>query len=410
MKFKKKWESVLINHPENAHKVFGARDKTLDKPCIVIVDHYVPQPDRDAGSRTIMAFISTLLKMNFNVKFWPDNLWFDPVYTPVLQQMGVEVLYGKAYKGNFEKWLQDSDGLVTHVLLSRPHIAQHYVDTLERFNNIRTVYYGHDLHFARLLNEFNLSGDSRLKSESEELYNLESSIWQKTDVVLYPSDDETTEIKSLFPSVDARTVSPYVYEGLENYYDRQPINSNKIIFVAGFGHPPNTDAAKWFVTEIFPIIKNNNPDATLFLIGSNPSVEVKELASDSILVTGYVTDEQLKEHYLSARVAVVPLRYGAGIKNKVVEAMAYGAPLVTTEVGAQGLANLNQILTISSEPNEFAQAVSNLLDDDDNWVRVSQAGIQFAEKRFSANAMMRTLSSALGVFIDEEISEEKECV
>ncbi len=395
-KFFEKWKDMLADHYNNADCVFKAKDRSWAKPCVVVVDHYVLQPDRDAGSRSTLAIITSLLKMGFTVKFWPDNLWFDPVYTPKLQQLGVEVIYGSEHVGKFKQWLLGAEGGVSHVLLNRPHVAANYVDLLREFPAIRRVFYGHDLHFERLQREYDLQPTAALKKEIDYFYNLETAIWQKVDVVLYPSIEEAETVKKIAPAVNAACVCPYVYENLERFAQRVPVQGNKIIFVAGFGHPPNTDAAVWFVKEIFPRIKVHQPDALLYLIGSKPTEQVLKLKSDSIIVTGYVSDEALAEHYATARVAVVPLRFGAGVKNKVVEAMAYGVPLITTEVGIQGLGGAEELIPVTSEPLQFATAVCSVLDRDELWSTYADAGNAYVARHYSLSAMQATLVDAFG--------------
>ena len=138
-----------------------------------------------------------------------------------------------------------------------------------------------------------------------------------------------------------------------------------ILFVAGFAHDPNEDAALWFVEKVFPIIRQRAPDVRLWLVGSQPTRKVRELAvNPSVAVTGFVTDEQLAAHYMTARVAIAPLRYGAGIKGKVLEAMRFGVPIVTTPFGVQGMAELADKLPVVSTPEPFAEAVLTLLTDD----------------------------------------------
>lgn len=394
-KFFDKWQDTLLTHEENAHCVFSARDKTLNKPCVVVVDHYVPRPDRDAGSRTMFAFIQSLLHMNCNVKFWPDNLWFDPGYTQQLQQLGVEVIYGNSYADKFEQWLRAAEGQITHVLLSRPHIAQNYLDCLKKFPNIRCIYYGHDLHFARLQNEADIKQDDSLRKEAADYLALESKIWNSVAVTLYPSDEETRYIRAQYPAVNAHTISPYIYPHAQDFIAREPVSGTDIVFVAGFGHPPNTDAALWFVQSIVPRVQEVVPGARVYLVGSNPSDQVKALGKGNIVVTGYVTDEQLLDFYRKARVAVVPLRYGAGIKNKVVEAMAYGVPLVTTHVGAQGLVGLEKIIPVTDDEAQFAAAIIEILRDDTRWRAASSQGAQFVGAHFSSAAMINHLYQAL---------------
>lgn len=396
-KFFEKWKDVLAEHYNNAECVFKAKDRSWKKPCVVVVDHYVLQPDRDAGSRSTLAIITSLLKMGFTVKFWPDNLWFDPEYTPKLQQLGVEVIYGAEHVGKFKQWLLSAEGGVSHVLLNRPHVAANYVDLLQAFPAVRTVFYGHDLHFERLQREYDLQPTAALKKEIEYFYNLETAIWQKVDVVLYPSQEEAQTVKKIAPAINAACVCPYVYENLDQFALRDPVQGNKIIFVAGFGHPPNTDAAVWFVKKIFPRIKNHQPDALLYLIGSKPTEQVLKLKSESVIVTGYVTDEALAEHYATARVAVVPLRFGAGVKNKVIEAMAYGVPLITTEVGVQGLDGADKLIPVTSEPQAFSAAVCSVLDKDELWSTYAGAGNAYVASRYSRAAMKATLANAFNL-------------
>lgn len=395
-KFFEKWKDVLAEHYNNADCVFKAKDRSWAKPCVVVIDHYVLQPDRDAGSRSTLAIITSLQKMGFTVKFWPDNLWFDPEYTPQLQQLGVEVIYGSEYVGKFKQWLLGTEGGVSHVLLNRPHVAANYVDLLQEFPAIRRVFYGHDLHFERLQREYDLQPTATLKKEIDYFYNLETAIWQKVDVVLYPSQEEAQTVKRIDPTINAACVCPYVYENLHRFAQRDPVPGNKIIFVAGFGHPPNTDAAVWFVKEIFSRIKIHQPDALLYLVGSKPTEEVLKLKSDSIVVTGYVSDEALAEHYATARVAVVPLRFGAGVKNKVVEAMAFGVPLITTEIGIQGLRGAEKLIPVISDPQQFATAVCSVLDSDELWSGYANAGNAYVASHYSLSAMQATLVDAFG--------------
>src|SRR6185436_8426105 len=135
-----------------------------------------------------------------------------------------------------------------------------------------------------------------------------------SDVVLYPSIEEVSALRSLVPQIDSRVVPPYCFA---SFVDDAKVDGRKdILFVAGFGHPPNVDAALWLREEVMPLVWAKRPDVKLRLVGSNPTDQVRALARDDTEVTGYVSDDVLLDHYRTARVAVVPLRYGAGIKSK----------------------------------------------------------------------------------------------
>jgi glycosyltransferase involved in cell wall biosynthesis len=104
-------------------------------------------------------------------------------------------------------------------------------------------------------------------------------------------------------------------------------------------------------------------------------------------VTGYVSDARLAELYDLARVAIVPLRFGAGVKNKVVEAMNFGTPLVTTSVGVQGMPGLDAFLPISDDAAALADYVIELLRNDERWFAVSDAGREYVAANFSSDAI-----------------------
>jgi glycosyltransferase involved in cell wall biosynthesis len=134
-------------------------------------------------------------------------------------------------------------------------------------------------------------------------------------------------------------------------------------------------------------VKAKFPSIRLTLVGSNPTPEVKALASDHIQVTGFVTDEQLAIYYSRARVASAPLLFGGGMKGKVVEAMRYGLPMVTTSFGAQGLAGAGDALGVHENPSDLANDLIRLLADDDEWRRRSAAGLEYVRQHFSREAM-----------------------
>lgn len=397
--FAKRWQAALASHYPNAERVSRARERAFDRPVVLVIDHYVPQPDRDAGSRTMMHFIQRLLELGCVVKFWPDNLWFDPLYTPALQKLGVEVFYGMEWADGFGRLMREQGREIDAVLLSRPHIASGYIDHIRANSDARIVYYGHDLHHRRLLQEYELSQDAGLLTAAATFETMEREVWERADVVLYPSKEETAVLNELAPSVDARTIPAYCFAGTQGVGPLE--QRHGVLFVAGFGHPPNIDAALWLHAEVMPKVWEKRPDVKLSLVGSNPTEQVMRLQGDNTEVTGYVTDEALARHYAMARIAVVPLRFGAGIKLKVVEALQHGVPLVTTPVGAQGLDGLEDVALVDADAEALAADILELLADDDAWNRHSQAGIDFVAEHFSPEAMRDVLASAIGVPVGE---------
>jgi glycosyltransferase involved in cell wall biosynthesis len=211
-------------------------------------------------------------------------------------------------------------------------------------------------------------------------------------VVLYPSDDETAVVAAE-PGVNARTLLPYCFHDFSS--PRAPLPEPVILFVGGFAHPPNQEAVLSFVDQMLPLIRARVPGVRLAIVGSNPPPNVLALANDAVSVRANVSDAELREAYRTARVAVVPLRYGAGVKLKVVEAMREGLPVVTTSIGAQGLPGLETIASICDDPQVFADAVSRLLTDDALWTERCAAQIDYVASRYSEAAFRGRLLGAV---------------
>lgn len=390
-KFAERWRDVLhAEHVDEDWDPLRAYDRPAGRKMILVVDHYIPQPDRDAGSRSMWCILRALTKMQLVVKFWPHDQSYDPEYTDWLQQAGIEVLVGDEIRENFSGWLAANRQHLEYVLLSRPQVAAEFLPELRRSSRATILYYGHDLHYARLMNEYELTHSVTARHQAESFRKVEQSLWGAVDVVYYPSSIETEVVRAEIPGVKAYTMPLYFFD------DAPPVKGPRerkgILFVAGFDRPPNVDAAKWLVRTIMPTVRAGAPERVLlWLVGSNPADEVRQLAGEDVEVTGYVTDEQLLAFYESARVAVVPLRMGAGMKGKVIEALHYGIPLVTTPVGAQGLDGLEAIVPVSGDDGELARRISVLLQDDETWLRTSREQQKYMEGRFSLQAMTQAL-------------------
>ncbi|MEO7066857.1 MAG: glycosyltransferase [Rhodanobacter sp.] len=396
-KFHQRWKRELeANHFPNAEQVCLARGRTAGRPVVLVIDHYIPQPDQDAGSRTMWQFMKMFRKQGIEVKFWPENLWYDPVYTTLLQDMGVEVIYGPEYHEGFEDWIQENGALVDCVLLSRPHVSVDFIDPIRRHSKAHILYYGHDIHHLRIDERMKIEPTKELKNERDRFARMEQTVWSKVDTIYYPADGETEYVKNWLREngrgAQAHTIPVYAFDDLAKASECNMAGRRDIIFVAGFAHAPNVDAARWFVSDVFPLVQSAAPGSRLYLVGSNPTDEVKALGSDLITVTGFVSDEELMSWYRASRVAVAPLRFGGGMKGKVIEAMRFGLPCVTTSIGAQGLQDAESFLQVSDEPAAIAAKIVTLLRDDVLWEKVSRMSQDFVRERFSESALWRIVS------------------
>jgi glycosyltransferase involved in cell wall biosynthesis len=391
--FRSRWQSILSSqHLPNGEHLLRARDRAHGREVVLVVDHYVPEPDRDAGSRTVLCMIHGLLQLGMVVKFWPHNLYFNPGYTEALQHLGVEVAYGDGV-GSFGQWLAENADDLDYVLICRPQVAADFLPDLKRYPRIARLYYGMDLHFNRMRQQAKEQSDLVVLRQAQRMETLERSVWRDMDVVLYPSSEESECVAAAEPGIAARTLLPYCFEHFAAL--RPPSTDPVLLFVGSFAHQPNRHGLMWFLDQVLPTIGMRAPAARLVVIGSNAPADIEALNSTLISVRSNVSDHELRELYRTARVAIAPLRYGAGVKLKVVEAMREGLPLVTTSIGAQGLPGLEEIVSICDESAAFADAVCRLLTDDMAWSERAAAQLDYAALRYSEAAFRNSLQQAL---------------
>jgi polysaccharide biosynthesis protein PslH len=157
--------------------------------------------------------------------------------------------------------------------------------------------------------------------------------------------------------------------------------SPSLLFIGNMGYPPCADAVLYFCREIFPLIRRKISTAEVWIVGRNPRPEVLQLNGDGVHVTGRVDD--IMPYYQQSAVCVVPLRAGGGTRLKILEAMAFGRPVVSTTIGCEGLDVVdNEHLMVADEPEQFAEKTVRLLSDRQLYQNISVKGRQLVETRY----------------------------
>ena len=389
-KLKNKWKDEFAKQCVNTGNPnpFRARERSMGKKIIMVVDHYVPTFDKDAGSKTTFQYLKMFLKKGYVVKFVGDNYLYEEPYTTVLQQMGIEVLYGQEYLTGIWDWLDKNGSEISIAYLNRPHIATKYVDYIAEHTDIKIIYYGHDLHFLREFREYELTGDVAKKRESDYWKSIEFTLMHKAAVSYYPSNVEKEAIHAIDDSVKVKAITAYVYETFLSNINKDFSKREGLLFVGGFAHPPNADAVLWFAEEVYPLIRKKR-NVNFYIVGSRVTEEIKALEQpgNGIIVKGFVSEEELSALYQSCKIVVVPLRYGAGVKGKVVEAIYNGAPIVTTSVGSEGIPGVEEVLRIEDKPEDFARAVTELYEDDEKLAQMCGKTQEYIKAHFSEEAV-----------------------
>jgi hypothetical protein len=173
-----------------------------------------------------------------------------------------------------------------------------------------------------------------------------------------------------------------------------PRDRDHLLFVGGFKHPPNADAAVYFVREILPLIRKQVPGVRVSVVGEDPPAQVLALRGGGVDILGYVPD--LEPLLRSATVSIAPLRFGGGLKGKVGEAMSYGLPVVTTPVGVQGMdPEHGRELMIADGHHAFADAVVRLCRDHELAARMSADARAYVSRHYSPEAVGDRVVAAL---------------
>lgn len=391
-KLRKKWAKEFALQCENNGNPFRARERSKGKKIILFVDHYIPTYDKDAGSKTTYQYLQMLIKQGYILKFLGDNFAKQEPYASVLQQMGIEILYGNHMQGDIWGWIEKNAQDIHLVYLNRPHIASKYIDFIRDNTELKIVYYGHDLHFLRLQREFELTGDIEKKKMSEYWKSIEFTLMYKADMSYYPSQNEINCIHEIDPDIRVKAITAYVYDRFKDISNRNYSQNEGLLFVGGFAHPPNVDALQWFIQDIFPKIREKL-DINFYIVGSNASEEIKALHNleNGIIFKGFVSDQELEELYEKVRLVVVPLRYGAGVKGKVVEALYYGSAVITTSVGAEGIPMANTVMRIADKGEDFAEEVLKLYGNIGKIQKMGEMAVEYIKDHNSYTGAWRLI-------------------
>jgi len=380
----------------NGQDVFAARQRDDYKSTVLVIDHYVPEFDKDAGSRSTFQYLRLLTRKGARVVFLPDNFLKLEPYTAALQRLGIEVLYGDRYALNWRTWWKENGRFFDVAYLHRPHIASRYIDEISANADVKTIYFGHDLHYLRTKREYDVTKQDDLLHEINKWQKLEHYVIRRSDVVYYPSPVEVQSVLQEFPDKCVKQIPLYITsplgESTPDFEDREGI-----LFVGGFRHPPNLDGVNWFVNEVFPLVVDALPSITFFVVGSRMPDDINGLNGDNVVVKGAVSDTDLDNLYSRVRLVVVPLRFGAGVKGKVLEAMRYKVPVVTTTVGSEGLPEPEIYLTIADSAEDFAREVRHLYTDSGRWSTLVRNGERILETYFSEQAAFEVIRDDFGL-------------
>ena len=354
---------------------------------LLVIAPYIPMADRGSEELRFTEMLRILVAQH-EVTLYTWSEWGQEVgaedkrrYRKIIENMGVtirvgyvrQVLKERPYDAILIEWFHSMDLIGEDIRTWQPQ-AKIIVDAV-------------DVEYRRLGIKAEVSGDPVDIAKAADTKSRELAAYADADFVITVSDEEREILLREFPGLRLQSV-PNIHRfpnKLSSLTD-EPL----MVFVGDYRVPPNVDAVKFFCRDVLPLIHARVPEAHFLVVGNAPTVEIRALASDRVTVTGYVPETA--PYLQKSRVSVAPLRFGAGMKGKVGEAVSHGIPVVTTSVGFQGMeVKHEEDVLVADSPAEFADAVVRLFRDRVLCDRMRESALHKMKERFGTEAARRRL-------------------
>jgi sugar transferase (PEP-CTERM/EpsH1 system associated) len=224
------------------------------------------------------------------------------------------------------------------------------------------------------------------------LKGYEADVCRRADRVVVVSDADREAVRAIAPGVPTTVVPNGV--DLAEYTDYQgPTEKYDLVFTGKMDFRPNIDAMLWLGREVWPLVRQHRPQASLAIVGQRPHPRLDALRDlPGITLTGWVDD--VRPYIAGAGVYVAPLRVGGGTRLKLLQAMAMGSAIVATSMGAEGFPVIGgRELLLADTPQSFALAVLTLLDDAGRRAQLGQLARRFVEATYGWDALVPRLEA-----------------
>ena len=378
--------------PQTIDVAVHARD---GRPRLLFIDWSTPRPDCDAGSITALYLMKILVDLGYDVVFAPDDMLRLGHYTETLESIGITCLSADRHGPLLQHLVAEGAGY-DYALICRAPFAAKWLDPIRTHAPAAKVILNTaDLYFLREVREAELEGSAEKLAAALRWKEQELDIIRRCDHCIVMSDHEQAILAREAPDARVHLV-PLMFvdiPGRATGFDAR----RDLLFIGGFLHRPNVDAATWFCEDVWPRVRERLPGVRVHLLGSNPTDEVQALAKHAgVEVVGFVED--LKPWFDAIRLSVAPLRYGAGIKGKLGTSLSFGVPSVATSIAVEGMHLVDDAhVLVADDAEAFADLVVALYTDPALWDRISRAGLDFVTATYSLDAGLRRVKA----FMDE---------
>jgi GT2 family glycosyltransferase/glycosyltransferase involved in cell wall biosynthesis len=380
VKFKKRWNSKFVHEKFlniNNQKYLNVY-KDYTKPTILFLEESMPKYDQDSGSRRLDELFKILIangnKILLGVPAFNES---DPKYIKYCESLGIEVFQDYVSAKNkvvkINQQIINKLPLIDLIWVFRPNGFNRWHSLLKKhITHQKFIYDMVDLHYLRVEREKEyLPITKKMERKNMKMKDLEYYAMKTSDAVAAISDIERQIVSQ--NGVDIKKVHV-----VSNFHDVSQINNNNfsskkgLLFIGGFRHLPNLDALNFLYEEIMPLVWKKDDSIFVNVIGPELPAEIAEkYNSEKFRILGY--QESVDEWFNSSRLFVAPLRYGAGVKGKIGQALEFELPIVTTPIGVEGMNlqnNVHALVSDINDPQAFADNILKLYSDEILWSKL----------------------------------------
>lgn len=349
---------------------------TYKTPNFLFLEENMPKPDQDSGSRRFMEILKILQRNGHHIVLAVKH--FDEAndsnYITYFQNAGIEVC--RDYVNAQNKIVKVTDQVVNAlayvevIWIFRPLGFDYWYSLINgKINGQKIIYDMVDLHYLRMERENNYI-DVVTKERVQEISffrEKEYSGMNISDAVISISDEE----KNTVSENGVKKNKIFTVSNIHKPVDNVPLGFSEregLLFIGGYNHLPNIDAVKFLHDQILPLVWAKNDKIKIFILGPDFPADLKEkFHSERFQILGY--QETVDFWFENSRVFVAPLRYGAGVKGKIGQALEFKLPVITTGIGAEGMSLEDQKTALISDenPQNFADKILELYDNESLW-------------------------------------------